>query len=831
MPTNPAIPIRVTIAAGHPPRNPPPPPGTPVPPEQTFAAQSFVGSFAWGSSPGTATIVYVGSNAVVQTGSFVTVQMGAHTFYGVCKSDTESNSAQGGLTRTLQYVDLREFLTWDYAFGAFNKPDVRLVGGVRKKRYRHLFPWSFNDYAWSYTDAPLHAWVILREILQGPTIGSPWTWDLTGNGFFTPLMNVPVYDFDFSGGERLDSVLNRLSQELGLVYGCLSIGKAPYHLVWTRKGYGTLSFPATADDKREGVALSGNATNVRVLGDRNVYQYLDLTLVKDWQPAWEQFLTRDRFAEDIFNRGKDPKTNIRYNAILGDTEQYLGRFKAAVRARTITVREYVDLRNAEAPNSGTPFIDTRLFTGRSRMDMPAVLYIEALVFRAFKVSGLSLPEGWDITSRMVSRVSINNLTTGDMLAHPGEQADGNGLAIAKGYNVSADLFRAVKSDQWDLNAFKAGNAIWQATPFQIDNSGEGARFIVFDEPVFTAENLIVEINGLKVINAAFTFAVPEVKAALTYEGELFSYLAGTYPNVSRDLVVPAQGVHQEFIVKGGVLTEIAFADGSYANDKADELATAALLRQYAYIDGGYVNKWDPATPVTGFGTQLSSLIDRVQISISPEGGTVEAVDFTTERQRDNFEPERDLDRKVTLDVLFPGQAELRQEADDFEKLGKTLEQAPDLRKNLNDILGGGLSIEPAPGLVWLPGAAGTLPAGSIIRKQPTTAASYNVGTTGVHPAAATGAHNVFVGVTLRANENAAGSFRVANAGVAPCLVQGPVNENDTVGLPTTGVNYLIKDGTPSVGRVQQKITDTSVRLILVQLGVGGAGGGDLPIWR
>ena len=36
--------------------------------ETVFVAQSMTASFAWGSAPGTATIVYVGNGAPIQTG-------------------------------------------------------------------------------------------------------------------------------------------------------------------------------------------------------------------------------------------------------------------------------------------------------------------------------------------------------------------------------------------------------------------------------------------------------------------------------------------------------------------------------------------------------------------------------------------------------------------------------------------------------------------------------------------------------------------------------------------------------------------------------------------
>ena len=92
-----------------------PPRGGGTQPDASLAVQSLLGTFAWGSNPGTATVVYVG-NAPVTVGALVTIQFGRHYFTGLCKSDVVDSSATGGTLRTLEFVDLREFLQWDYVF-------------------------------------------------------------------------------------------------------------------------------------------------------------------------------------------------------------------------------------------------------------------------------------------------------------------------------------------------------------------------------------------------------------------------------------------------------------------------------------------------------------------------------------------------------------------------------------------------------------------------------------------------------------------------------------------------------------------------------------------
>src|SRR5208282_5146787 len=98
----------------------------------------------------------------VTVGARMDFTIGAHYFAGVCKSDTLVNSSSGML-RTLDFADMRYFLTWDWCFGVWNMPDVRLVNGVRVKRYWHIYPADWSNQKKTYTTSPLWGWQILAQ--------------------------------------------------------------------------------------------------------------------------------------------------------------------------------------------------------------------------------------------------------------------------------------------------------------------------------------------------------------------------------------------------------------------------------------------------------------------------------------------------------------------------------------------------------------------------------------------------------------------------------------------------------------------------------------------
>jgi hypothetical protein len=91
-------------------------------------------------------------------------------------------------------------------------------------------------------------------------------------------------------------------------------------------------------------------------------------------------------------------------------------------------------------------------------------------------------------------------------------------------------------------------------------------------------------------------------------------------------------------------------------------------------------------------------------------------------------------------------------------------------------------------------------------------------------------HKVFMGVTVRHNENAGKPIRVQQKGVALVRVQGPVAVDDTLGLAVVSpFDVLVKNGPVSVGKALQAIPDATIRVISVRLGAGG-GGSQAPTW-
>ena len=540
-------------------------------------------------------------------------------------------------------------------------PDVRLVNGVRVKRYWHIYPAEWFSQTKVYTNSPLQAWQIVQMAFQAPTVYTEWEWDLTGNGLWPAgLLNGPIFEMDATSGMRLDAFLNLVCEKTGLVFchdprpafirvaSALAYVGGDFRLVFNRKGYGLLPlpFPVNADDRREGITLTENAANIIVLGDRSKYRFLNLPMVKDWSPAWEQFLDVELFVQDIFlnQSGIDPANPsvlTPYNSFSGDTDKWFGYGAAKARALEITVSDYIALRGARTGNAdAATFVDNRKFGGRWRMDMPAALYISSLVFRAFKPNFTTITnaqrqviplDSAPIADELLCRVYLDYMT-GNLTADPTQPVEGNGVLAVLGYQAGEDLFRLAQPDRINENFFNAGSRGWGSVNFQIDDSGEGIRFVVAEAPVFVSNNLLTTVNGLNVLNAAFTLETPTVTAALVFEAERFTYWQGWSGWVTstgqpiytpdqatpgRNRVEPVNGLQQEFLTdvnNPNVYTEIPYADNLTANQKAASVAASLLLCQEFYLLGGYNLKWNPKLPVNEFGQPLapgtSSCIDR-----------------------------------------------------------------------------------------------------------------------------------------------------------------------------------------------------------------------------
>lgn len=815
----------ILITPGDPPRG-----GTQAD-KTPFQAQYIDATQSWGSSPSTATLTYVGDRAPLTLGAFLQLDVGLLRFWGICKSDNVVDGT-GGRNRTLMFEDTRRFLHMDPVFGAFNMPDVRIVNGVRTKRYWHIYPRDWASHVKTFTAGPISAAQIISAALGSPTVLSAWAF--TGHA----ALSNPVFRLDAMGGMTLASLLQEVADKIGLVFG---VKGGPYSLAFVRKGEGSIAaFPANSDERMVGAALSGHPTEIQVVGERNRYQLMNVELVPNWNRAWEGFIRLEDLDWDIYQRATDPISGRRFNALAGDTEHYVGFQLAAAYARVITVRQYVALRNAvrltgEPANDGTRFADFAMFARRSRMEMPAALYIQTLLFRAFEPDLDFFPTFYGGSAQMGSVDLVDGLltlvthspATGVMSTVVDELADGNGYAIVKGFNVGGDMFRTVRTDQLKFDFFSTTNAAWQHVPFQIDDSGEGFRFLIFDQPIVVSENLLSNQDGHVVVNAQFNLTVPSARATLVVEAERFHYSAGVPGHAGVENVA---GLFGEFVVDNpydffSLESEVPFADGGTALGKAAAIAASLLQRQWAYVSGSY--------KIQGIaGTVLGPMVDRVSVRTGPQG-TNETVDYTNERGRDSFEPDRDLDRRTRENSLLPGQAELRAEAEYRRTVAEGFKQNPGLLKSLSQLLNGPIGSGEALNTVIIQGgtAGAKLPVGTVLRKAGTVAGAANTNTQAVMPTAVVPTtHKVFMGVTVRHNEDAGSPMQTQATGVAPVRVQGPVGADDAVGLSTAApFDVLVKNGTVNVGKALQVIADGSVKVILVRLGSGG-GGSQAPTW-
>jgi hypothetical protein len=744
--------------------------------------------------------------------------------HGLCKSDV-SNAASGGNTRTLEFVDFRKYLHDDRVYCCFNLPDIRLSGGVRLKRYKHVLPANYAGHVWTFTDTPYTAAQILDYLFGAGTVNSSWT-----RSYDSAQSTYPVFDCDFMGGPSLAEAAQIVTDKQGLVF---TLQGGALRLVWARKGVGTLpSFPVDgsgnplSDDQYLGTRLTGHPTQVTVIGDRNLYQVMDIEMEQDWATSWEAYLDFDLLADYVFNNFTDPESGDPYDSISGDAEQYIGRQLANARAAQITLREWVTLTG----NSG--FADGRLYAGRLRMEMPAALYIATLVHKAFRLPGgfaftnygsASVPlYAVDIADKLLCDAShdpanYNPPAGNGMTFDITTPVDSNGYVIVKGFQIGAEAFKNLKPDRFDITQWTDSQSLWWRQPFQIDDSGEGDRFIILDDPAVTSTNLVTKVNGYTVFNATPTISAAYVNAALVLRAEQFLYAQGTSGVNSNE---SAPGLNYELVASAGGyygMTEIPYSDGNGAAVKAGQIASALLLNEAASAEGGFTSK-------VLLGTSLTGVVDRVTVSILP-GGYSEQVTFTTEQTRPVFTPERELDRRTVENTLFPGQMELRNFARESELLAAGFKQQPRFARALTDALHGNIGSSAGLSPVIVASGSGALSVGTPLWKTPTnTGGSSPVNTQAVMPASVTSSQSQFAGVTVRDQEDSTKPLRTRASGPVLARVMGPCNPGDPLGQ-VAAADYLGEATSPAttVGVAQVAISGSSVMLIPVMLGGGGGG--------
>ena len=186
----------------------PPPRGDAEQTPHDFALQSITLTWSWGAQPESATLVYIG-DAPVSAGAELTITVYGNpanqVFYGICKKAPSLVSSQGN-TRSLEFVHMREFLSWDIAYCAFNKSEIRMVNGKRVRHFWHILPVNFNALKRTTSAAPLTAAQILNYLFAAPTTETPWV-----RVYHNDQVNYPIFDIDCLSGKTLAAVVQEIS--------------------------------------------------------------------------------------------------------------------------------------------------------------------------------------------------------------------------------------------------------------------------------------------------------------------------------------------------------------------------------------------------------------------------------------------------------------------------------------------------------------------------------------------------------------------------------------------------------------------------------------------
>lgn len=812
-----------------------------------FAPRQCVLTTSWGLQPGTALLDWASleEQPAIYPLADLRIDVAGHTFYGVCTSAVPRVSHDGS-TLVSEFQDMRHWLQQDRIYAAFNMGETRLVNGGYRRYYWHILPGDFDRYARTWTSSPYTARQILDFCFAARTVESPWY------RLYHDALNLPVHDVDCLGGKPLGSLIQEVSAAVGLTF-TLQGGK--WTLLWCLKGVGSSpEFPAISTNRRRGLTLSGNPTRVRILGDRNVYQVLNIPMERDWLPAWERYYDFTWFIEDVYQLesleaavGGIP-AETRYNAIAGDTEHLQGMQLARARALTMTVGQFADLCDTHVGGSGAQWRDTRRFGGRSRLLMPVAVYLREVLFRAFKLPAdfglLNCWGGWQPAATLELRekmlVEVTHSAADGTMGWLGQDIPaGNGYAIALGYQVGQDAFGSLRPEYFDFTKWQQRQLVWQHLPFHVEPDDDAAcGFIVFDEPIvrtddwFTVPTIGGELQGYAVPKAVGTFTVPAVRAALTFAADRFSYVAG---RGGRDGGENVPGLGGEFVEEsaGAWPFELPYADGLRAYDKAYDLAATLLNRQWYYEVGGYTNQGSLAT-------QLTAMLDRLTVRWG-SGGTTEDVDFSAERSRQvsargvvQLEPERQFERRTSLEHLLPGEAELRSAARKARLEAAAWRKAsPGLVRELVDQFRRILGISSPLVPVRVASGSGTLAAGTPLFRAPTAKWP-------VLPAAAGALTTpVFEGVTVLDADAAGGQVRLTRTGaegIVLCRVKAGATAlaaGDAAGW-ASGMDGLALAGenvTLPVGSVLEAVPANTTKLVRVRVLGGASPGGGLPVWR
>jgi hypothetical protein len=739
---------------------------------------------AWGLSPASAALTCVGVPSVFVGGDAV-LGLGATQFYGVL-SEAVSTTDDGTKSR-LSFVDNRIKLMWDDVYGLFNRVEVReddpaTPGIDRQKRYVHILPENWEKQIKTYTTSPYGAADIINKFLASATVRYGW------GAQFDSIQQQPVHEVDALNGKKLGNVLQEISDAQGLLFTIVG----PSTLVWARKGDGAVpTFDAAFTAERSsGEALSAVDTTITVVGDRNRYQEVQLNLEPDWLAYYESFWNEPQWMAEVA-------------AVFGPSgDDFASRAQLAGKMRKVTLREYVTQKGSVA------LADYGMWGEVSRMEIPVWTYLHDIVFKAYRVptsytiNGIPL-DSLDLVEGLLAAVAYT-LQGAMSYKTPAEYyPDAKGFAIVKGQPL--DLLDPTKQRVISEAELQRASQEWSANNrFNLDTRN---KTILFEGVVFDADALFVfpnknvgdasdALRAIAVPNADVNVSAAPVQASLVFDAEKFKHV---YGSGTRHGPHPVQGLSKHILLKNGAVQgEVAFADGTLAEEKAQDVAEGLIGRETNYLSGGFrrIGQW---------GTNLTGCIDRVTISLTFDQGITEKVDYTKERSQSNFEGERDLERKQKSKDLFPGQHTL---SDDVKNLELIATVSKELKRS---------PLQPVYGSL------------AAVMEKPVGASDCNVNK--IHtPDSWLAGQPILLGDDDKPSQNGkrfggiviadqmSGIVPCATTGIVPVRVQGPVGVHDPIGIDVGSGQVAKKDGLVPIGIANAAYSGKGIVLLPVRLG-------------
>jgi hypothetical protein len=751
---------------------------------------------SWGLNPASGNVTLAGEVSGM-TGSDVTINLGGSVFHGVVSDCRVETAFTTGKMTQLQVVDNRVKLQWEDIYCAFNMKEVReddpkIPGIDRQKRYWHIYPKDWESQTKTWSASPLAAKDIIKAVMEDTSVPLAYGWSFN----YHSVQEKQVLGIDAINGMKFGTFLQELADQQDLVF---TLSGGPYELAWAKKGDGSLpSRPDQCERWSEGEAFSPHDTCVRMVGDRNRYQDTEIELEADWVEPFEKFVFEPLWLEEV-------------QTYFGFEETMSGQAELAAKARSITLREYCAISGTDG--------DYGMWGEVCRMDIPVWIYLQDIVFKAYRVppnytiNGIDL-ESIELTDGLLCETTHDVVSgTISYLSPPLGQyyPDSKAYVIVQGATLNLMDPRnqtAITPEQID-NA----RSLWSANSrFNLDTKN---KVIVFEEPVFVPgkddEALFVfpnrSVSGIAETDPLWNVAVPSanfklshatVKASLVWDAERFSARFGDGPRRGAKYV---RGLNLHALMENGAFSaEIPYADDQTATAKADELSQAFVANAKTYASGSYCRP--------DCGTELGPCIDRVSVRLTFGECLTETVTLTKEQSFDHA-GDREMERRQRSRDLFPKQHKTMEELKEWAAIAKITKG---LKRN-------------APTDYASLSAVFQTPIGSV-HSNPTVFKTDSIWNAGqpvfIDPATgiASPEGSVFKGIVITHNSTGR-SVAAATQGVVPVLVQGPVTAGDLIGIDSGANQTAKKGGANFIGICNATYAGNGKLLMPVRLGSGG----------